>query len=89
MTRWANSGLMHRSKFVPSGRYALPDFYRLDRTSSRLAHSFDHLVGLSDERRRYFQSECLCSFQVDRENEFRRLGDGNIRHLYAPEKLID
>jgi hypothetical protein len=32
---------------LPSGRYALlgPDFHRLDRTSLRLAHSFDHLVG--------------------------------------------
>src|SRR5215831_9771857 len=33
---------------LPSGRYSLlgPDFHRLDRTSLRLAHSFDHLVGL-------------------------------------------
>src|SRR5271169_5385386 len=32
---------------LPSGRYPLlgPDFHRLDRTSLRLAHSFDHLVG--------------------------------------------
>src|SRR6516225_5875617 len=32
---------------LPSGRYSLlgPDFHRLDRTSLRLAHSFDHLVG--------------------------------------------
>src|SRR2546426_4184287 len=30
---------------LPSGRYSLlgPDFHRLDRTSLRLAHSFDHL----------------------------------------------
>jgi len=32
---------------LPSGRYPLlgPDFHRLDRTSLRLAHSLDHLVG--------------------------------------------
>src|SRR5438309_3128801 len=31
---------------LPSGRYPLlgPDFHRLDRTSLRLAHLFDHLV---------------------------------------------
>ena len=30
---------------LPSGRYSLlgPGFHRLDRTSLRLAHSFDHL----------------------------------------------
>src|SRR6516164_11201226 len=32
---------------LPSGRYFLlgPDFHRRDRTSLRLAHLFDHLVG--------------------------------------------
>src|SRR3984893_16137333 len=32
---------------LPSGRYSLlgPDLHRLDRTSFRLAHLFDHLVG--------------------------------------------
>src|SRR5215831_8936228 len=32
---------------LPSGRHSLlgPDFHRLDRTSLRLAHSFDHLIG--------------------------------------------
>src|SRR5262249_60771983 len=32
---------------LPSGRYPLlgPDFHRLDRTSLRLAHSLEHLVG--------------------------------------------
>src|SRR6266702_7531393 len=32
---------------LPSGRYPVlgPDFHRLDRTSLRLAHLFDHLVG--------------------------------------------
>ena len=38
---------------LPSGRYPLlgPDFHRLDRTSLRLAHSFDHLVGARKEGR--------------------------------------
>ena len=38
---------------LPSGRYSLlgPDFHRLDRTSLRLAHSFDHLVGAGEERK--------------------------------------
>src|SRR5439155_2105650 len=36
---------------LPSGRYSLlgPDFHRLDRTSLRLAHSFNHLVGAEHE----------------------------------------
>src|SRR5215831_15604059 len=36
---------------LPSGRYSLlgPDFHRLDRTSLRLAHSFDHLVGACEQ----------------------------------------
>jgi hypothetical protein len=35
---------------LPSGRYPLlgPDFHRLDRTSLRLAHSFDDLVGAGE-----------------------------------------
>src|SRR6516165_6588244 len=37
---------------LPSGRYSLlgPDFHRLDRTSLRLAHSLDHLVGAGEQR---------------------------------------
>src|SRR5215468_8323619 len=37
---------------LPSGRYSLlgPDFHRLDRTSLRLAHSFDHLIGEREQR---------------------------------------
>jgi hypothetical protein len=32
---------------LPSGRYSLlgPDLHRLDRTSLRLAHLLDHLIG--------------------------------------------
>jgi len=38
---------------LPSGRYSLlgPDFHRLDRTSLRLAHLFDHFIGtVTNER---------------------------------------
>src|SRR6516162_5607452 len=40
---------------LPSGRYSLlgPDFHRLDRTSLRLAHSLDHLVGAAEQRGRH------------------------------------
>src|SRR5215472_2071059 len=36
---------------LPSGRYSLlgPGFHRLDRTSLRLAHSLDHLVGAGEQ----------------------------------------
>jgi hypothetical protein len=43
---------------LPSGRYSLlgPDFHRPDRTSLRLAHLFDHLLGARDHLRgeRYY-----------------------------------
>src|SRR5215467_4279774 len=46
---------------LPSGRYSLlgPDFHRLDRTSLRLAHSFDHLVGAAEQRGRQVEPERL------------------------------
>jgi hypothetical protein len=58
---------------LPSGRYPLlgPDFHRLDRTSLRLAHSFYHLVGAGDERRRHFKAERLRGLEVDDELEAR------------------
>jgi hypothetical protein len=36
---------------LPSERYSLlgPDLHRLDRTSLRLAHLFDHLVGAGEQ----------------------------------------
>src|SRR6266481_4448893 len=46
---------------LPSGRYPLlgPDFHRLDRTSLRLAHSFDHVVGAAEQRNRNGETERL------------------------------
>src|SRR6266700_1568594 len=40
---------------LPSGRYPLlgPDFHWLDRTSLRLAHSLDHLIGAGEQRCRF------------------------------------
>src|SRR5213592_2532795 len=46
---------------LPSGRYPLlgPDFHRLDRTSLRLAHSFNHLVGHRRDTGGHFEAERL------------------------------
>jgi galactokinase len=51
---------------LPSGRYSLlgPDFHRLDRTSLRLAHSFDHLVGERQQHRRHVKAESLRSLEA-------------------------
>src|SRR5215471_10135132 len=69
---------------LPSGRYSLlgPDFHRLDRTSLRLAHSFDHLVGTGDEGRPFHsitRPNRLCSWFVGlRDLKMRNIlkGDG-------------
>src|SRR5215831_2808472 len=59
---------------LPSGRYSLlgPDFHRLDRTSLRLAHSFDHLVRALLQKPGYVQSECLGGLEVDHELKLER-----------------
>src|SRR5215471_20828142 len=65
---------------LPSGRYSLlgPDFHRLDRTSLRLAHSFDHLVGEREKRFRYRKANRFRGFDVDDEFE---LGGLIHRHV--------
>jgi hypothetical protein len=47
-----NQVLVTTQHSLPSGRCPLlrADFHRLDRTSLRLAHSFDHLVGARTDR---------------------------------------
>src|SRR5437660_6383392 len=72
---------------LPSGRYSLlgPDFHRLDRTSLRLAHSLDHLVGTNKKRVRYCQPECLRGFEIDDQFELRPLHDRQIAGFFPFE----
>src|SRR5947208_11457413 len=62
---------------LPSGCYSLlgPDFHRLDRTSLRLAHSFDHLVGAGEQHRRDFEAERPGSRHIDDQFERDRAHD--------------
>src|SRR5438093_10356001 len=57
---------------LPSGRYPLlgPDFHRLDRTSLRLAHSLEHLVGAAEYRNGHADIERLGSLEVDVQFDF-------------------
>ena len=68
---------------LPSGRYPLlgPDLHRLDRTSLRLAHLLDHLVGAGEQGRRKREVKRFGSFKIDDELEARRLLDWQIRWL--------
>src|ERR1700751_5041464 len=72
---------------LPSGRYSLlgPDFHRLDRTSLRLAHSLDHLLGASKQYPRDHEAESLCRLEIDHKLEFRRCLHRKIRRLGAAE----
>jgi hypothetical protein len=76
---------------LPSGRYSLlgPDLHRLDRTSLRLAHSFDDLVGGSEERRRHLKAECLGGLLINDELEPGRLQYGQVTRLFALEYPTD
>src|ERR1700750_2151466 len=68
---------------LPSGRYPLlgPDFHRLDRTSLRLAHSFDHLVGAGEQRDRKGETERLRSFEIDDHLDLAGLLDRKVARL--------
>src|SRR6516165_7968889 len=70
---------------LPSGRYSLlgPDFHRPDRTSLRLAHLFDHLVGADEKRGWDRESERLGSLEVDNQLEFGGLFDRQISRTYS------
>src|ERR1700745_573582 len=60
-----------------------PDFHRLDRTSLRLAHSLDHLVGAGEQRGRHFEAERLGRFEINYQLVFRGLLDGQVGRLGA------
>src|SRR2546429_5251366 len=70
---------------LPSGRYSLlgPDFHRLDRTSLRLAHSFHHLVGAREQRRRHAYAQRLRGLDVDHQLALARLLDWKIGRAAA------
>src|SRR5215468_10703069 len=76
---------------LPSGRYSLlgPDFHRLDRTSLRLAHSLDHLVGAGEQRWRNFEAKRLRRFEVDDELVLGRRLDRKVGGFFALENAID
>src|ERR1700704_3474378 len=86
---------------LPSRSYPLlgPDLHRLDRTSLRLAHLFDHLVGAGDEHGRDFKADRLRGLKVDDQLELGRLFDRQVsgfgsfqnsvgQDRRAPEQLV-
>src|SRR5262245_11639529 len=76
---------------LPSGRYPLlgPDFHRLDRTSLRLAHSFDHLVRAGEQRRWHLDAKRFGGLEVDRQLEIGRCLHGKSIRACALEDTID
>src|SRR5881296_3175170 len=76
---------------LPSGRYPLlgPDFHRLDRTSLRLAHSFNHLVGAREQRGRDFKAERSCGLEVDHQLVLGRRLHRQVGWFLALEDAID
>src|SRR5215471_13112743 len=76
---------------LPSGRYSLlgPDFHRLDRTSLRLAHSFDHLVRRREQCWRHVDPKRLGGLQIEEQLKFRWLLYRQVARLGALENLVD
>src|SRR6516165_960867 len=76
---------------LPSGRYSLlgPDFHRLDRTSLRLAHSFNHLVGEREQLVRYGEAERLRSIEIYHQHVFCGELDRQVGRLLALKNAID
>src|SRR6516164_6023568 len=73
---------------LPSGRYSLlgPDFHRLDRTSLRLAHSFDDLVGAGEKRRRHSRPSALAVLRLMTNSNF--VGTCNGRSaVFSPLRI--
>src|SRR6266478_5174072 len=75
---------------LPSGRYSLlgPDFHRLDRTSLRLAHSFDHLVGKREHLVWNCQAQRLGGLEVDHQLKFGGLFDWQVGRLGALQYFV-
>jgi hypothetical protein len=63
--------------------------HRLDRTSLRLAHLLDHLVGAGKQRRRHFEAERPRGFEINYQFERGWLLNGKIGRLGALENLVN
>src|SRR5215831_8212790 len=76
---------------LPSGRYPLlgPDFHRLDRTSLRLAHSLDHLVGAGEHGWRNVEAERPGGLEVDHKLVLGGRLNRQVGGLLALEDAID
>src|SRR5215475_2961973 len=82
---------MAAQRSLPSGRYSLlgPDFHRLDRTSLRLAHSFDHLVGDGEHAGRDGQGERLGGPHIDYQLELGRLHHRQVAGFVTAQDAAD
>jgi hypothetical protein len=59
--------------------------HRLDRTSLRLAHSFDHLVGPAEQREREGEAERLGGLEVDNQLDLHRQRNNLVARLLKKE----